>query len=156
MADIAEYPLNFYPDDADLLVGSDEEATSIKGSLATDGLGPCIAVAIYSPETQEGYLAHSLPDEVPGFVLGIAKEFIHPETKAWLVGGGYTPELPNPRESANRSRTNAVDSLVKLGVARSSISTVWLEDSEHIATVLLDASTGELRIGITEVSDYTD
>ncbi|HSH55497.1 MAG TPA: hypothetical protein VK983_01565 [Candidatus Limnocylindrales bacterium] len=124
--------------------------------LLTDGLGPCIGLAIHDPETSKGYLAHSFGlsmYEIEQAANQATAESADPsKLNAWLSGGAITEPTKEDIESTKEHRKNTVDYLVRTGFMREQIQLSWT-DSDAVSKMELRTVTGDCDIESFEEAD---
>ena len=145
--------------DADVLVEMGEWA-QVHGEqvIGTQGLGPCIGLAIYDPTLHIGYMAHTLGselgtidtllDHVSGQGCSVS------DFKAWLGGA----ELDTDEETSayiTDIREGAIWRVQAAGIVADQVEVTWLENSDEMMSMVLDCATGELSFYV-ENTDYLD
>lgn len=123
-----------------------------EGIIETGGLGPCMGVSVYDPDTRKAFLEHVQPVSVPINTEVIVANF--PDLKrvrVWLGGAVVN------RETAynEKAREDVVDMLISLGVARSQIRTAWLDSDTEIAYGI-NVATGEEFVDVSDPDEHDE
>jgi hypothetical protein len=147
---MSDFSREVYPEHADILVDMmDWEKASAPQIIGTEGLGPCVGVALFNASLQEGYVVHfaghpsearTVEEMVSEALLGTSSPA---ELKAWVRGGS-----PNPGEDGDYKDTKAVrvaitELLPRLGLTDVDIE--WADSTDSSVSLVLDCSNGAFR-----------
>ena len=144
---------NISPDEADVQVGMFEWNKAITPeTIGTIGLGPCIGIAIYRPDSREGYIGHFVSPiddskKVEDMFSAAIDQCSTDGVQVWVRGGNISGGLEE-RELTKRGRTYIVDLLSKFCIAKADV--LWNQDKNSIISLLLDTTEGRL---VTECYD---
>jgi len=126
---------------------SDEwKITKAPHIIETTGLGPCIGVIIYDPQSKNamvGHFADPRPDNLEGMLDEAIKTF--PDTtKIKIYVGGGSPELCcDPHLTNDKAIKNFVKQQLEAhGFQDSQITTHYLSLSNETTIMRIDTSTG--------------
>lgn len=121
--------------------------------LSTEGLGPCIGVAIYDVVAKIGHLAHVFPNQLSQ--NGLLRPFMNsvqhrttgpPNLRGWIVGGA-TAEPESAWHSHDLAlRQSALGQLARLGVSDENMTIAWNDDAALAVSMALDCGRGECDV----------
>lgn len=139
---------------ADIRIDQGQWVPTYNGeSIGTEGLGPCIGLAVFNRRTRAGYMAHTV-----GFVTTAVDEMldkIAAETEdrtdllAWPAGG----ETSVAREETLEAREHTLQSLAELGIPPENIKEEWGENPDEMIHMVLDTTTGQCYVTREDASD---
>jgi chemotaxis receptor (MCP) glutamine deamidase CheD len=117
-------------------------------TLITSGIGPCIGLAVYEPETKRGYLGHADMYSSSNVFGEMLKNIIEGgsdvnKLRCWLRGG--VPILESPK-STTVFRERVIARVLSSGIKEENISIEWNEDEDVILNMELDCRKGEVRL----------
>jgi hypothetical protein len=162
---MSDFSRERFPEDADVWVEvMDWEKAFAPQVIGTQGLGPCVGVAIYNAKLREGYVGHFAghPAEaitVEEMVNEALLETSSPtELKAWVRGGSPDPGLDGDYKDSKAIRVEITELFPKLGLIDVDIE--WADSSDSSVDLVLDCSTGAFRSvegyleGFSEQDDF--
>lgn len=120
-------------------------------TIGTLGLGPCIGVAVYDPNSSRGYLSHAFGGDITVVkeMLARAKGEVDEvgDLDCWVSGGKI---IPSPLKLSEQTRTNTLDLLQATGLNQ--VETLWVEDRNSCAVMTLDCLAGQCEVTYVNLS----
>lgn len=147
-----------YSDEIDVAVDLGEwSQASGDETIGSFGVGPCIALAVYNPDTHEGFVGHSFGNgeyTLEDMLKSISDRVQDPgRLQAWLTGGEIIPFPGEDEDYEDVTRENAVKLLWEHGIPDNKIRESWVDggENDNAADIVLDCSTGTCTIAHYEV-----
>ncbi|MDO8510725.1 MAG: hypothetical protein Q7S55_01015 [Nanoarchaeota archaeon] len=117
-------------------------------SLWTDGLGPCIAVAVYDPVTKSGYLMHALPHtSLEPKIEEMSKDYGDlSRLRVFVTGNSMSFYNGIRQDKFDLSERSYVEGIMTKYFNKRRTTIQWLPDN-HCGELHLDTSTGKFKAG---------
>lgn len=127
--------------------------------LRTEGLGPCIAVAVYDPVTESGYMIHALPHtSLESKIKEIRDDYGDlTRLRVFVTGNSLSLNSCQGAEQGGDDLSDRpyVEGIIKRNFNRRRIKIQWLPDC-HCGELCLDTSTGKFRAGSEREDELLD
>ena len=127
--------------------------------LRSGGLGPCIAIGVYDPNTRSGYMMHE-----PHFQYAKLDEKIQKilrdykdasRLKIFVAGNSLSSHDDNTQRGFEMSNRPHVERCMKKYFQDSQVRIQWVPD-DHCAELYLDTSTGKFTLDAPSLEELLE
>ncbi|MEK6939304.1 MAG: hypothetical protein AABX31_01110, partial [Nanoarchaeota archaeon] len=125
--------------------------------LWTDGLGPCIAVAVYDPVTKSGYLMHALlHTSLEPHIEQIKNDYLDlSRLHVFVTGNSLSFYNEAEQRKFDFAERLYVEEVIAKSFNKRGTTIRWLPD-HHCGELRLDLSTGKFKAGSEKLEDILD
>lgn len=144
-------------EDRTIEVSQDEEWKSAKSPeiIGTTGLGPCLGVILYDPETKQAMVGHfDMPEAlVPKMLKEVETMFPDKSrVKIWLGGNQPIVEIEDWDLKIKEQRKKFKDFFLSNGFSENNVTAKY-QDSNEVTSMRIDTATGQVDYDVMDEDD---